>query len=180
MERFLPRKPRLRHDTPGWVENPEHFVTVCCQPPGQNHLCREAVARGILDALCFYHRANRCRVELLVLMPDHFHMILRVPDSVDLALWIYALKRWLCRRHGIIFQENFFDHRLRSIPSAQQKWKYVNMNPVRAGYVSRPENWPYRYTLSDFESGRAGCSNPPRSTPKVHRPMRRSRRDRPT
>jgi hypothetical protein len=25
------------------------------------------------------------------------------------------------------------------------------MNPVRAGFVERPEDWPYRFTTRDFE-----------------------------
>ena len=151
MEKFLPRRPRLRHQTPGWVDDPEFFITVCCHPPGRNHLCHNSVAKVMMESFTFYRRKYRCRPELLVLMPDHFHMIVKIPDSVDLAQWIRSAKRWICRKKGVCFQETFFDHRLRSPASAQQKWKYVNMNPVRAGFVSRAEEWPYRYTLSDFE-----------------------------
>ena len=157
MEKFLARKPRLRHDTPGWVKDPEYFVTICCQPPGHNQLCKKLVAKFVFESFCFYHHKDHCRIELLVLMPDHLHVIVKLPDSMNLASWINSLKRWISRKKEIRFQETFFDHRLRSPASAQQKWNYVNMNPVRAGYVSRAIDWPYRYTLSDFQLGRAGC-----------------------
>jgi len=36
-----------------------------------------------------------------------------------------------------------FHHRLRGGESYAQKWQYVRENPVRAGLVTRPEDWPY-------------------------------------
>ncbi|NCW28089.1 MAG: hypothetical protein EBV83_07345 [Verrucomicrobia bacterium] len=163
MEKFLPRKPRLTHTVPGWVEDPEFFVTLCCRPPGENHLCQTPVAIEIFHTFQFYHQTRACRMELLVLMPDHLHGILKVPDAVNLTSWMSDAKRWIHRKTGVTFQENFFDHRLRSPLSAQQKRNYVNRNPVRAGYVSRPDEWPFRFTRSDFETGGAGSLNSQRA-----------------
>jgi len=44
---------------------------------------------------------------------------------------------------GIEWQEGFFDHRIRSSESAEEKRQYILMNPVRAGLVARPDDWPY-------------------------------------
>ncbi|MFB3881745.1 MAG: hypothetical protein ACE149_10800 [Armatimonadota bacterium] len=33
---------------------------------------------------------------------------------------------------------------LRSGESYGQKWEYVRMNPVRAGLVANPDDWPYQ------------------------------------
>jgi len=152
MEKFLPRKPRLQHDTPGWVQDPEFFITVCCTPRGDNQLCHPDIWPFIFKTFRYYHVKHFCRTELLVLMPDHLHAIIRVPDHINLCLWVGHLKHWLSRKYKIRFQENFFDHRLRSAASASQKWNYVSMNPVRAGYVNRPEDWPYRFTARNFDS----------------------------
>ena len=151
MEKFLARKPRLQHDTPGWVLDPEFFITICCNPRRRNQLCNTRVARLIVEAFRFYRKKRFCQIELLVLMPDHLHAIIKVPDSVNLGSWISALKHWITRKSTVRFQGNFFDHRLRSSASASQKWNYVSMNPVRAGFVERPEDWPYRFTTRDFE-----------------------------
>ena len=43
----------------------------------------------------------------------------------------------------LIWQRGFFDHLLRSAESYGQKWNYVRENPVRAGLVAQPEDWPY-------------------------------------
>jgi len=40
-------------------------------------------------------------------------------------------------------QKDFFEHRLRSDESAQEKSDYILVNPVRAGLVPKPEDWPY-------------------------------------
>jgi len=37
-----------------------------------------------------------------------------------------------------------FDHLIRSTESYVQKWDYVRENPVRAGLVSRREDWPFQ------------------------------------
>ena len=36
-----------------------------------------------------------------------------------------------------------WDTRLRKAEQYEQKWQYVRHNPVRAGLVATPEEWPY-------------------------------------
>jgi hypothetical protein len=51
-------------------------------------------------------------------------------------------------------QEGFFDHRIRSNESAEEKRQYILMNPVRAGLVARPEDWPYVLSASERAAAR--------------------------
>jgi putative transposase len=48
------------------------------------------------------------------------------------------------KRSGTIWQEEFFDHILRSSESYSQKWEYVKENPVRAGLVNNSDDWPFQ------------------------------------
>ena len=57
---------------------------------------------------------------------------------------ITGFKAWLAKQCGIQWQRGFFDHRLRGCESAAEKTKYIRMNPVRAGLVSDPQDWPYQ------------------------------------
>jgi REP element-mobilizing transposase RayT len=41
------------------------------------------------------------------------------------------------------WQEGYHDHKFRTPESESRKWKYVCLNPVRAGLVKRPEEWRY-------------------------------------
>jgi putative transposase len=38
--------------------------------------------------------------------------------------------------NGNVWQDEFFDHVLRSSESCSQRWDYVKENPVRAGLVA--------------------------------------------
>lgn len=47
------------------------------------------------------------------------------------------------------WQPGSFDRLLRREESLREKWLYVEENPVRAGLVSRWEDWPYRYEFNE-------------------------------
>jgi len=42
------------------------------------------------------------------------------------------------------WRRGFFDRLIRNSESYVQKWEYVRENPVRAGLVSRSEDWPFQ------------------------------------
>ena len=41
---------------------------------------------------------------------------------------------------GELWQPRFFDRALRSVKEYTEKVEYIHLNPVRAGWVSRPED----------------------------------------
>lgn len=90
----------------------------------------------------------RCPVKIYCLMPTHLHMMLRpglksVVDfigelkkkSADLARETQGVKR--------LWQRSFFDHRLRAHESESEQCEYIRSNPVRAGLVTHPDDWPW-------------------------------------
>ena len=81
-----------------------------------------------------------------LLMPDHLHLFcvprdLQVPLERWIAFWKDRLAK-TCSTAGS-FQSGGFHYRLRSGESYVEKWNYVRSNPVRAGLVALPEEWPY-------------------------------------
>ena len=44
---------------------------------------------------------------------------------------------------GLLFQPRFFDRALRTVREYHEKVEYLHLNPVKAGLVSRPEDWPW-------------------------------------
>ena len=82
-------------------------------------------------------------------MPDHVHLSVRGPDDFQLGCWIGMLKQSLGKEiertatSHVIGQRGFFDHLLRSDESYAQKWNYVRDNPVRAGFVTKADDWRY-------------------------------------
>jgi putative transposase len=81
---------------------------------------------------------------LFLLMPDHVHALLTFPPAIEplhkvMANW----KSWTAKSIGIQWQRDFFEHRLRDDENRRQKADYILANPVRAGYVSKAQDWPY-------------------------------------
>ncbi len=52
-------------------------------------------------------------------------------------------RRLVAKKAGVVWQDGFFDHRLRGNESYEEKAHYIRMNPVRAGLVTEPREWPY-------------------------------------
>jgi REP element-mobilizing transposase RayT len=83
-----------------------------------------------------------------VFLADHWHAILypahpltisRVMESTKDA----ATKRINGSRSDVerLFQPRFFDRALRTVKEYNEWVQYIHLNPVRAGLVSRPEDW---------------------------------------
>ena len=81
-----------------------------------------------------------------VMMPDHVHLFVRGGQNFTLSSWIGGLKRAMSVTLELpkLWQPGFFDHILRSDESYGEKWNYVRENPVRAGLVKSPGDWPYQ------------------------------------
>jgi REP element-mobilizing transposase RayT len=100
----------------------------------------------------FARRGERHRAWLgdYVLMPDHLHLFVALDETrIRLSTWMKSLKNSLSmilREKDIPpphWQKGFFDHLLRGDESYAEKWNYVQQNPVRAGLVTRADEWPF-------------------------------------
>jgi len=105
------------------------------------------VARDVVLECCVRENGHKFDLHAAVVMPDHVHVIyspLRRGDgwSFDLPEIMKTIKGTSARqinvklrRSGPVWQEEFFDHVLRSNDSLVERVDYVCQNPVRAGLV---------------------------------------------
>jgi len=119
------------------------FITVCTLPRGKNQLADPEAWAGIRAAAAHYHAVGRWHLRLFLAMPDHVHALASFPATETMARVVSAWKHFIGRRLGLVWQRDFFDHRLRTAASLDDKAHYIRLNPVRAGLVARPEAWPY-------------------------------------
>ena len=83
------------------------------------------------------------------LMPDHAHLVAqpgRERSMISRAMQHLAagLARAINRaygRQGRVFRDRFFSRALRTASELLGVLHYIGMNPVKAGYVKRPEDW---------------------------------------
>lgn len=82
-------------------------------------------------------------------MPDHVHALLAFPRESGMSVVVRNWKRGAARIQGVHWQDNFFDHRIRSKAAAQEKWLYIRRNPVVKGLCAGEEVGPCRWSVTD-------------------------------
>ena len=140
-----PGRKIFQHDVPPWVDPDasEYFITICCKQRGTNQLCTSDIGEALLESARFYHQQQKWFSWVFLLMPDHVHMIVGFPQPLRIEAVVSAWKRFTATRYEIIWQQGFFEHRLRRNESAEEKADYILRNPVRAGLITEGKDWPY-------------------------------------
>jgi REP element-mobilizing transposase RayT len=145
-----------------------HFVTFVTK---DRRTLPEWARDIVLESIC-HDDAIRYTLDAAVVMPDHSHVILTpgVDEQRQRVMPLFeimkAIKGASGRRinqrlecHGSIWQEESFDHVLRSAENIDAKILYVLENPVRKGLVS---DWHlYRWV---WHRPFANPYEPPRTT----------------
>ena len=134
----------LRNRRPDWVdENDPLFITLCHKRRGLHHFDNPKAWRALLATAKHAKDKGRWSPMLLLAMPDHLHIIAKIPRNPDITSTLGELKRDYSHRLPTEWQKGGFDHRIRSDEHYLEKRDYVLMNPVRAGLVSKTSDWPY-------------------------------------
>jgi REP element-mobilizing transposase RayT len=79
-------------------------------------------------------------------MPDHLHAILSFARDESMSGVIRDWKRFHARTNHVMWQEGYFDHRLRADERGTQlseKINYIRQNPVIAGLCTTAQDWPW-------------------------------------
>jgi putative transposase len=134
-----------------WIDWPIYFITTCTFNR-RPILAAEEVARILTEEWRNAHDRHGWAIGRFVIMPDHVHVFCSAElDAKSLPVFMQAWKQWTSKRMARelnfsrpVWQEQFFDHVLRSTEGYSQKWDYVRENPVRAGLVAKIEDWPWQ------------------------------------
>lgn len=84
------------------------------------------------------------------LMPNHYHFLLRQDEDVPLPRFVNVLFNAYVQavnrqqgRTGTLFEGRFRHVWVDREDYLIHLCRYIHLNPVRAGLVARPEDWPY-------------------------------------
>ena len=124
------------------------FITCRVLPPGSVLSASEfgLLARGIAER----RAEHRFLLTAWVFLPDHWHAIFCPPFPLTIATVMESIKvavtkrinRARCER-GRLWQPRYFDRAVRTVREYHEKVEYIHLNPVRAGLVKRPGDWPW-------------------------------------
>ena len=108
-------------------------------------------AEIILSSLLWLENREKMALEVVVVMPDHFHFIAEL-HSGTLAKLMHSLKSYTARkinvllnRRGRFWQAQYHDHAIRKDEVLNEVVVYCLNNPVRSGLVKDFHEYPYWY-----------------------------------
>ena len=116
-----------------------------------------------LDCLDEAHEKLDLLVHSYCLMENHYHLMLetrqanlsKIMHFINTSFTVYLNKRY--KRVGHLFQGRFKAILLEAETYAQELSRYIHLNPLRAGIVRRPEDYPWS-SLREY----LGQRKPPR------------------
>lgn len=103
-----------------------------------------------LNHMQTYKKKYNIDISCYCLMPNHFHLIASQTGDIGLLKFICTLEfpyakhfnsRW--NRKGQLFGKRYFSKLIEDQEQLINTIQYIINNPVRAGLVASPEEWPY-------------------------------------
>jgi REP element-mobilizing transposase RayT len=145
-----------------------YFLSAC------THFRRElfrhpAACHLVVDQLMRASRKHQFAVIAYVVMPDHIHVLVEgMSATSDFIKWLDLFKQlssyYEKRRSGVkLWQEGYWDYTLRDDDSVVGLASYIVWNPVVAGLVATPPEYPHSGSerSSVFQLAAAPPQKPP-------------------
>jgi REP element-mobilizing transposase RayT len=170
-KRLLDESNYKRHLPHIEVAGSTYYTTSCTD----DRLILAPEERTLAMSAIHYHDNGKYDLHAAVVMPDHFHLIMRPLEQDNGLTWMldeifhsiksYSAKQILNLRHSldevgrgrptyatnvqrvkrVVWQDENFDHIIRNEKDYREKLLYLCDNPVRAGLVEKPEDYQWLY-----------------------------------
>jgi len=117
---------------------------------GGECLLRDARAATIVETALLHFDGVRYDLRAWCVMPNHVHVLVRTCAGHPLADVLRAWKSFSALhinrtlgRSGKVWWRNYFDRFIRNEAHLAAVMRYIHHNPVAAGLVAAPEDWPF-------------------------------------
>jgi putative transposase len=144
-----------------YVPNALYFITGVTQDrapvladPADMDLFRSTIRR-VKEYHPFEMRA-------FVFLHEHFHVLVYVPAITNVSKLLQSVQRNFTRNykreHGIthsvhLWQRGFWDHVIRNDDDLANHFDYIHYNPIKHGYVTKPEEYVHSSFLEYVRRG---------------------------
>ena len=102
---------------------------------------------------------DRYRLWAWVVMPNHVHLVLEIPPNASLSPIVHSWKSYTAHRirqlvggTGRLWQPDYYDRFIRDDAHFLAAVDYVEHNPVKAGLVTSPKEWPFSTAYDSHNS----------------------------
>ena len=142
-----------------WIKGGWYFFTVVTHERQPLLTIPENIAR--LRAVMESVKVKRpFAMPAIVILPDHLHCLWRMPEDDDdfATRWRMIKHDFTCgcvganadnrasrrgRGERNVWQRRFWEHAIRDEEDWHRHLDYIAYNPVKHGYVNRPEDWAF-------------------------------------
>ncbi len=111
---------------------------------------RDPTLAAIVQRALLFFDGQRCSVLAWVVMPNHIHVLIVVMPGWPVQLLVKSWKSHTARaintclgERGAFWQADYFDRFVRDEEHLRREIAYIEENPVKAGLVGRPTDWPW-------------------------------------
>jgi len=144
------------------IEGGVYFLTIVTHE--RRSILTGDLARGILRRAMVEARRRRPFEQMgVVLLPEHMHMMWRLPDGdADYSTRVGGIKQSFTRaylaagglegastasrarqRYRGVWQKRFLEHTIRDFGDFKRHLDYIHVNPVKHKRVEQPREWPW-------------------------------------
>ncbi len=121
---------------------------------GSCYLKEPRIAKIFQETLLYYNNKHY-ELEAYVIMPNHVHILFKLLADASLSSIIKNLKSYSAKyanrdlnRTGNFWAREYHDRYIRNLQHYENVRHYILNNPVKAGLVKDPNNWPYSWVKS--------------------------------
>jgi putative transposase len=121
---------------------------------GRRLLQSERNATLLIDVMRSYVAERKFQLHDFVVMPDHVHLLITVDREVTIEKAMQLIKgrfSFRLKREfqylGEVWQHGFSEVRVDDDESFSRYREYIAQNPVKAGLVDSPEQYPYCFSF---------------------------------
>ncbi len=135
----MPKGLIRRHDT-----GDLHFITISCHR--HTHILKSPEACNTLQQILEQTRQKYgFKILGYVFMSNHIHLLVTEPEESPLATAIQVLKQRFSRTRTeeYVWEPRYHDFNVFTDDKRIEKLRYMHRNPIKAGLVDRPEDWPW-------------------------------------
>jgi len=116
---------------------------------GPMFLKQPDIAQLVVDSIDYGSEIGHYELHAFVIMSNHVHLLLT--PHIDVSKLLCSLKRATARRANLVlghtgqpfWQDESYDHLVRNDQEFRRIQAYIEYNPVKAGLVTRPEEYPW-------------------------------------
>lgn len=117
------------------------------------------------------------KIDAIVILPDHFHVIITPTLSQAYPGIIKTIKRHFSKHcdkkyyqhlfqsisredkgHKPVWQKRFYEHTIRDEKDYKVRFDYIHFNPVKHRYVNKAKDWEYSSFHKFVDNGYYDCN----------------------